>query len=106
MSRCCSREVHTARESWGYKKKKVPRDFPDGPVVKKPPANVGDVGSIPGPEQLSPGVTNYWACTPQQEATRARSSYTVMKRRVAPENIHTQQQRPSAAMKKERKKNS
>ena len=24
-------------------------DFPDGAVVKNPPANVGDMGSIPGP---------------------------------------------------------
>ena len=25
------------------------RDFPGGPVVKNPPANAGDTGSIPGP---------------------------------------------------------
>ena len=25
------------------------RDFPGGPVVKNPPANAGDVNSIPGP---------------------------------------------------------
>ena len=24
------------------------RDFPGGPVVKKPPSNAGDAGSIPG----------------------------------------------------------
>ena len=38
------------------------RDFPDGPVVKIPPCNAGDVNSIPGQgtkiphamEQLSP----------------------------------------------------
>ena len=24
------------------------RDFPGGPVVKNPPANAGDTGSIPG----------------------------------------------------------
>ena len=24
-------------------------DFPDGPVDKNPPANAGDMGSIPGP---------------------------------------------------------
>ena len=24
-------------------------DFPDGPVVKNPPANTGEVGPIPGP---------------------------------------------------------
>ena len=25
------------------------RNFPSGPVVKNPPANAGDMGSIPGP---------------------------------------------------------
>ena len=30
-------------------KKMIPfRDFPGGPVVKNPPSNAGDVGSIPG----------------------------------------------------------
>ena len=29
--------------------KTVLPDFPDGPAVKNPPANAGDVGSIPGP---------------------------------------------------------
>ena len=24
-------------------------DFPGGPVIKNPPANAGDMGSIPGP---------------------------------------------------------
>ena len=52
------------------------RDFPGGPVVENPPANAGDMGSIPGrgtkiPHavgQLSPCTTtreparcNYWA---------------------------------------------
>ena len=55
-------------------------DFPGGPVVKNPPSNAGDVGSIPGrgtksphaPEQLSPHATstepmchNYRAHMPQ-----------------------------------------
>ena len=29
-------------------RKKDPEDFPGGPVVKNPPANAGDPGSIPG----------------------------------------------------------
>ena len=28
--------------------KKMMRDFPGGPVVKSPPSNAGDAGSIPG----------------------------------------------------------
>ena len=51
------------------------REFPGGPVVKNPPCNAGDVGSIPGQgtkipyaaEQLSPPY-NYWACAPQLES--------------------------------------
>ena len=30
--------------------KKTPLDFPGGPVGKKPSANAGNMGSIPGPE--------------------------------------------------------
>ena len=30
------------------KKRERERDFPGGPMVKKPPSNAGDVGSIPG----------------------------------------------------------
>ena len=41
------------------------RDFPGGPVVKNPPSNAGDIGSIPGwgtkiphaTGQLSPHTT-------------------------------------------------
>ena len=35
---------------------KMPWDFPGGLVVKNPPANVGDMGSIPGPGIKSPHV--------------------------------------------------
>ena len=45
------------------------KDFPAGPVVKDPPANAGDMGSIRGQGtksprasgQLSPRVLNYWS---------------------------------------------
>ena len=57
---CCFLECHvvpgdTSRgsvkliEPCGLGAKKVlRRDFPDGPVVKKPPANAGDMSFIPG----------------------------------------------------------
>ena len=32
------------------------KDFPGGPVVKNPPSNAGDVGSIPSPETKIPHV--------------------------------------------------
>ena len=33
--------------------KKIHEDFPGGPVVKNPPANARDTGSIPGPGRSS-----------------------------------------------------
>ena len=39
---------------WSNKKREV---FPGGSVVKNPPANAGDMDSIPGPGR-SPGVGN------------------------------------------------
>ena len=42
------------------------RDLPGGAVVKNPPANAGDMGSIPGPGRSHMPVRhNYWACMPQ-----------------------------------------
>ena len=32
-----------------YRVKNINKDFSGGPVVKNPPANVRDMGSIPGP---------------------------------------------------------
>ena len=36
------------KELLKFNNKKTNRDFPGGPVVKNPPHNAGDVGSIPG----------------------------------------------------------
>ena len=33
------------------------QDFPGGPVIKNPPSNAGDVGSIPGQEAKIPHAT-------------------------------------------------
>ena len=47
---------------------KTTRHFPGGAVVKTPPANAGDMGSSPGPEDptcrgaTKPVRHNYWAC--------------------------------------------
>ena len=35
-------------EEWSIKKWCTYGDFPSSPVVKNPPSNAGDVGSIPG----------------------------------------------------------
>ena len=38
--------------------KTTKKDFPGGPVVETPPANIGDVGSIPDPGRFHmPGAT-------------------------------------------------
>ena len=58
--------------------KNVGGDFPGGPVVKNPPYNAGDTGSIPGQRtkiphaagQLSPCATTR-AHTPQRKIPRA-----------------------------------
>ena len=51
-------------------------DFPGGLVVKNPPANAGDIGSVPGPgrshmlQDNKSCAPNYWslrACASQQE---------------------------------------
>ena len=43
---------------------KIDLVFPGGLVVKNPPANAGDMGSIPGPER-SHMPWSSWACAPQ-----------------------------------------
>ena len=40
------------------KKKNVCRDFPGGPVVRNPPCNARDTGSIPGRETKIPMPSN------------------------------------------------
>ena len=47
MSQCLSNLQQAIEPKTGGIKRKV-RDFPGGTVVKNPPANAGDTGSIPG----------------------------------------------------------
>ena len=56
-------------------------DFPGGPMVKNPPANIGGTGLIPGPgrfpdveEQLSPYATTTEACLPRAYALQKEKS--------------------------------
>ena len=88
------------------KKPKVPFSFPGGSVVKNPPANGGDLSSIPGsgrshmpwsvqagaPQLWSRGGHHNWA----QEPYSLCSAGTRSHRRERP----TQQCRPGAAMTK------
>ena len=42
---------------WSFMAKKLDRNFPGGPVVKKAPCNAGDVGSVLGQRAKFPHVT-------------------------------------------------
>ena len=42
-------------------------DFPGGPVVKNPPSNAGDAGSIPGRGTKSPHAV--WQLSPRAATT-------------------------------------
>ena len=45
------------------------RDLPDGPVVKNPPSNAGDVDSIPDLETKTPNaVEQVGSCTATRQA--------------------------------------
>ena len=55
-------------------------NFPGGPVVKNPPANAGDLSSIPGqpslvPQLLSPRATTREATTTRPHTTIKRTSH-------------------------------
>ena len=47
------------------------RDFPDGPVVKNPPYNTGDLGLIPGQGTKIPYATGQLSPVPLNESPRA-----------------------------------
>ena len=88
-------------------------DFPNGRVVKTPPANAGDTGLIPGPGrfhmgQLSPCATTTDPGTPEsrsttREATATRSPRTATREQPqlsATRESPLEQQRLSAAKNK------
>ena len=67
------------------------RGFPGGPVVKSPPANAGDAGSLPGPGRFhvpwatKPVHHNYWS--PQSRALRsATKEASTMRKKPAHRN--------------------
>ena len=53
-------------------KKSIEWDFPGGAVVKNPPANAGDMGSIPGPGRSHMPQSNK-TCAPQLQSLRSRA---------------------------------
>ena len=70
----------------------IRKDFPSAPVVKNPPANAGDTGSIPGPgnslmlQSDMPCATTTEAHTLYNpgSATREATTMKSLKPRVAP----------------------
>ena len=91
-------------------------DFPGGAVVKNPPANAGNMGSIPGPGGSHMLGRNYQARAPQllslrvwslcpatREAATVKGPCTTMKsgpRLPQLEKALTQKQRPNTAKNK------
>ena len=67
----------------------VDRDFPGGPVVKNPPCNAGDAGSIPGqgtktPQALQPKIQNIeekWCCNKFHKALKNGPHQKVSKKK-------------------------
>ena len=89
-------------------------DFPGGAVVKNPPANAGDTGSIPGPGRSHMPWSN-WAHVPQLLSlhSRARKPQLLKQACLEPvlcnkssphspqlERAHMQQRRPNTAKNK------
>ena len=58
--------------------------FPGGAVVKNPPANVGDMGSSPGPGRSHMPWSNQ-ACAPQLLSLRATTTEVRAPRSHAPQ---------------------
>ena len=56
--------IEETRENLNVRTESLFKDegFPDGAVVKNPPANAGDMGSSPGPGRSHMPQSNYWAC--------------------------------------------
>ena len=101
--------IAASLKSAGHHKWQEPllRDFPDGPVVKNLPANLGDMGFIPGlgtkishsAGQLSLGTTTTEPTHSRAPATR-KSPPTATKRSTCSqwqEIVQAQQQIPSIA---------
>ena len=63
-----------SREKHHLKKKQV-RDLPGGPVVKDPPFNAGDAGSVPGQgTKITHAMGQLSPCTTTTEAQAPRAS--------------------------------
>ena len=51
----------------------IPGDFPSGPVVRKSPANAGDMDLIPGPRTEIPHASGHLSPTRSTEAHKPRA---------------------------------
>ena len=69
-------------------KKNDVQDFPGGPVVKGPPSNTGNSGSIPDQEikiphalrKLIPRATTREACVPRQKPSAVKKKFFLIKK--------------------------
>ena len=69
-------------------------DFPGGPVVKNPPCNARDMGSIPGQEAEIPHASEQLR---SHAATIEPRYYKLRESMHRSERLHMMQLRPSAA---------
>ena len=94
--------MHLQKGNKNLDYKIFPRDFPAGAVVKNPPANAGDTGSIPGPGRSHMPRSNY-ARAPQ--LLKPAHLEPVLRNERSPrslqlEKARAQQRRPNAAKNK------
>ena len=76
-----------------FKKKRGPRDFPGGAVVKNLPANAGDMGSTPGPGRSHMPQSNE-ARAPQLLSLRSRACEPQLLKPTRVEPVLCQQEKP------------
>ena len=74
--------------------KRQQRDFPGGPVVKNPPTNAGDAGSIPGQGTKIPRAAGQLSLC---ATTREKPVCCNKRSRMPQRKTHVPQLRPDAA---------
>ena len=71
----CNEVSRRIKRHEDWKERSKPQDFPGGPVVKNPPCNAGDVGSIPSQGTEIPHATGQLSlCTTTTELERLHQS--------------------------------
>ena len=100
------RRLNPTLQLWTYKTllsclKNNFQDFPGGPVVKNPPANAGDMNSIPGlGKSHMPQLLRHTCLEPVLHKRNHNEKSVYHDKEQQPEKARVQQRRPSVAKKK------